>query len=634
MSETNIGPLVPTLLPEALSLLPSLQQDPEPLVKLTIKLLQPLSFTEALSYSLTPSSLAEALSSASGSISLLAVQVLSKAADSASDTAVVAGMRDVVAELIVAYLSHDVDVSSAIGRLIERFLAIDHKGDDGPGNDISMIGDDDDDDTAARPRGQGLMWRRLFHDRDIYSKFFTLTSHGPSLDKRQRSLAQARLLALLPPLAALDFGAVMLPHFPDVEIAFGLDRGKEGLLHYAARHMTNYEEDDLLHMALIDFGTSLLLSVTPGQGLQSPISVTPYSSPALDFVTRTGIHSRIIASHLSSASLKLDSLKKTYLYGRSANYLATYATTYPEHILRAKVDTAAYPDDIIKAKWDDDDTYLIDLIDAHLRKVLERSVSNQAANAPSHDLHVLSSLPRVSLRPMLRDVDRWDVLDGLDLYPVKALHSHGAHQDYFKTLATVFHGPTDADQHSLASEAAAARVFFLLYIHRFPNLFSVLVSTAGTVALTEQALSALGTIAAIITARWAPLPADPPEEQARYVLPSEHQLKSLLRRPPQTRLPATGLDVMVQPPAAREVIPFLCQKPEAYRNLVGGRGDSESAAFRVAKAKYDTLRKLHEALKKCPDEHGSIKASVAQAVSRGPWCRQDNIGASVATLEL
>ena len=618
MSETNMGPLVPTLLPEALSLLPSLQQDPEPLVRLIIKLLQPLSFTEALSYSLTPSSLAEALSSASSSISLLAVEVLSKAAESASDTAVVAGMRDVVAELVVAYLSHEIDVSSAIGRLIERFLTIDRKEGDGPGANVSMIGVDDD--TGARARGQGLMWRRLFDDRDIYSKFFSLTSHGPSSEKRQRSLAQARLLALLPPLAALDFAAVMLPHFPDVESAFGLERGKEGLLQYAARHMIDYEEDDLLHMALIDFCTSLLLSVTPEQALRSSTFTAQHSSPALDFVTMTGIHSRIITSHLNSASPNSVLSKKTYLHGRSANYLATYAATYPEHILRAKVD--------------DRDTYLIDVIDAHLRRVLQHSLASRASDAPSHDLHVMSSLPRVSLLPMLRDADCYDGLDGRNPHPMKVLHSYGAHEEYFKTLATLFHGPTDADRHSLASEAAAARVFFLLYTHRFPNLFSVLASTAGMVALREKALSALGTIAAIITARWAPLPADPPEDQARYVLPSEHQLRSLLHQPSQTRLPETGLEAVLQPPAVHEVIPYLCELPKAYSNLVGGRGDSESAAFRVATAKYDTLRKLHEGLKSCPNEYDSIKATVAQAVSRGPWSRQGNIGVSVGTMEL
>jgi len=117
--------------------------------------------------------------------------------------------------------------------------------------------------------GQGLLWKRIFQDRETYGLLFSLCSlettgtDDGELDERQKSLAQGRLLRVLPRLAVLDFHAISHTAFPDVEERYSLHDGEHGLLFFAGLHMVD-KEDMLMHITLIDFYAELLneLSVT------------------------------------------------------------------------------------------------------------------------------------------------------------------------------------------------------------------------------------------------------------------------------------------------------------------------------------------------------------------------------------
>lgn len=78
------------------------------------------------------------------------------------------------------------------------------------------------------------------------------------LDDRQKSLAQARLLRVLPRLGALDFYMISHTNFHDIEDRYGSREGEHGLLYFAAAEMVNKEEDMLMHVTLIDFFAEFL----------------------------------------------------------------------------------------------------------------------------------------------------------------------------------------------------------------------------------------------------------------------------------------------------------------------------------------------------------------------------------------
>ncbi|KAI9793656.1 MAG: hypothetical protein M1816_007551 [Peltula sp. TS41687] len=653
-SESDLRSLVPTLLPELLSLLPLLQQDPTPVVYLTVKLVEPLSFADVLTYTSGPPVLAEALRSPSKPVNQLAVGVLMKAAASTGDVAMIAGMKDVVSELISAYLLRDTEVSAAISILLGRFMETDYSGGYEAEVDVPMGGTGDEQQTP-RPRGQGLMWRRLFEDRDIYTEFFALTSlkHGGEISKSDITIAQARLLALLPRLAKLDFDTVKRSHFPEVESQYGLKAGEEGLLGYAALHMVGTKHDVLMHMTLLEFYTTLLSTVVPiktalSSSSNTSLSAKHHSSPTLDFLISKGIHTRAMTYYLYPDSRDMDSIDVSFLSGRSANYIARYASTYPKHILTAKSTNS--------------DNLLIDDILPRIRLALEDSRSRR--EFPSQDTHILASLPRVALLARTAPIHRRDAWNHspLSRIPVPAIHP-----DYLKTLAFIFRNHDDDEEEALFesaadgqgpaqhddAEAAATRALFLLYLDHNPKLFTHLVSAADTVALKDMALAAIAVLSALMHAVWKPLPTTDtlpsPSPQpttttttttSTFSLPTESQLQSWLRNIPaayaEYGLPATGLDVLLSAPAKAVVVPYLCSPPRTFTHLVGGRGDAESAAYQVAVAKYKTLKRLWDVLRRPSYQrrYADVKALVGSAVNRGLWGGAANAGGSVGTLEL
>lgn len=276
LTDTNIPPLIPRLLPNLIQILSSYQKDPSILASLAIKLLKPIQFTQALTLA-SEESLIQALRSPAPSANILAITVLEKAARSPSDTAILSIMKGVVQEFLRIWLSTPhVEVGEKATRVLGDLLDVDC---DRRSIDTRMNGMEI---TYRRQPGQGLLWRRIFQDAEVYGLLFELCSFETAgrgdgqLDDRQKSLAQARLLRVLPRLSALDFYTVSHTNFPDIELRYGLQTGEQGLLWFAATDMVDKEEDMLMHITVIDFFAEFL----------EMISLTDVSQSTMDYLGR------------------------------------------------------------------------------------------------------------------------------------------------------------------------------------------------------------------------------------------------------------------------------------------------------------------------------------------------------------
>ncbi|KAL3420065.1 hypothetical protein PVAG01_08564 [Phlyctema vagabunda] len=260
LTEHNISPLIPRLLPKLTEILTTYQKDPEVLVSLAIKLLQPVPFTQVLTLA-SETSLIQALRSPAPSANILAITVIAKAARSPSDTAILSIMKNVVENFLKTWLSTPyVEVGEKATNALADLLRVDFDRRSAAELELRMNGMEID---SNKPSGQGLLWRRIFQDKEIYELLFSLcsfqnmgTGEG-QLDERQKSLAQARLLRILPRLAALDFATLSHSHFPDIEERYGMEGEQRSLLYFAAENMVD-KEDLLMHITLIDFFAEFL----------------------------------------------------------------------------------------------------------------------------------------------------------------------------------------------------------------------------------------------------------------------------------------------------------------------------------------------------------------------------------------
>jgi hypothetical protein len=266
--------LIPRLLPPITQILTSYQKDPTILASLAVKLLQPIPFTQILTLA-SEESLIQALLSPAPSANILAIAVIEKASRSPSDSAILSVMKGVVESFLRTWLSTPyVEVGEKATKALGDLLEVDC---DRRSISTRMNGMD----LAPRnPPGQGLLWRRIFQDREIYELIFSLCSFETTgtgagrLDERQKSLAQARLLRLLPRLAALDFYTISHTKFPDIESHYGVQQGAQGILWFAAADMVNKEDDMLMHITVIDFFAEFL----------EVMSTTEITQPAMDYL--------------------------------------------------------------------------------------------------------------------------------------------------------------------------------------------------------------------------------------------------------------------------------------------------------------------------------------------------------------
>lgn len=203
--------------------------------------------------------------------------IIEKAARSPGDTAILSIMKGVVEEFIRTWLSTPhVEVGEKATKALGDLLDVDC---DRRSITTKMNGLEI---TKNRSPGQGLLWRRILQDVEIYGLIFELCSFETAgtevgqLDERQKSLAQARLLRVLPRLSALDFHAVSHTNFPDIERRYELLDGEQGLLWFAATDMVNKAEDMLMHITVIDFFAEFL----------ETMSMTEISQSTMDYLGR------------------------------------------------------------------------------------------------------------------------------------------------------------------------------------------------------------------------------------------------------------------------------------------------------------------------------------------------------------
>lgn len=539
------------------------------------------------------------------SINLVTLSLLEKAKFKSSDAGIVAGKPDIVAALIELWLSTtDTTVASEAYSVLLGLLTAGERHKEAATTT-----------SQHRPEHyeQSLMWRRVFRDKDIYDSIFricSLTNAGQNgqLGKRDKTVAQARLLDLL---VKIDCESIRRPQIAEVESRYGVKDG--GLMEFAALKMVDYKDDVLMHMTLIDFFADLL---KPEHSMVETHDFASYqlSSKSHEDLNLRGTHTRTLSYYLDAT--KHSSLDSTYLYGRSANYLATYCSYHPAHFLSFQP--------------------VVDSTVARLLEVLGKMKPGQWAQGltPKHDLHVLASLPRQALLPTPTSAS-----------PLFLLSARPPNEDALQTLVAVFQGPKNehyTDDHidtdTESQQRSAARALYWLYLDQYPTLWQDVVRAAETVALKDAALAAIALINAIITASWASLPSDPDPDlnQAPYALPTEQQLATKCHA--SQDLPSTGLLAILSPPALETILPYLLRPAQTFSNLVGGgKGDVESAAYRVAAAKYDVLLSLKSRLQEYVQETGQLKEVVAMVNKRlamGPMGGNSEIGGRVGTLDL
>ena len=558
------------LLNQLSDLLPTLQQDPTPVINLINFLVLPAryDFTRVLAIR-PPVDFAAGFSSPLTSINLAVLSLLEKATYRKSDIDIVAGKAEVVAALIRLWLcTQDTAVAARAQDVITRLLLAD-EGEQTMSNSGIM--------------DEGLMWRRILRDRDIYGSIFSICSLSTAgqegqLSRKEKTISQARLLDIL---LKIDSIPVRTSQIPEIEQRFGIDNG--GLLRFAALRMVDHKDDVLMHMTLIDFYANYL---RVGNDF------------ALRFLQDNGLHARSMAYYLEPE--KQDSLDVTYLRSSSATYISTYCSEFPQDLLSSPT---------------------ADHILSRVTQSLENTSSSQWAQGkiPKHDLQVLASLPRVMLMPNRQ------ALSPLLLIPVRP-----ASPEALGALALILHG-----DHETVEEQAAARVLYYLEMEHHRDFWKHIVATADTVAIKESALSAIGLLGAVISAQWSPLPDTEVSGSTSYQLPSE---SALARKCGAEYLPQTGIEAILTQPALGIVIPYLMKPAQVFGNLVGGgRGDVESAVYMVAVAKHDVLVMLHEKLNEWVEARGEgheMMSAVRRRVAQGPMGGTSDAGGRVATIEL
>ncbi|PNS15809.1 hypothetical protein CAC42_4261 [Sphaceloma murrayae] len=582
------------------TLVPTIENDPTLLNKLLIALLEPYSFSDILGLSQNVD-FATGLNVQALPYNRLLLAILRKATLKSSDAATVAGRPEILLSLITLWLSTpEPGIGQEAGQILFGLLKTDCQ---------------DVQDATAQP---GLVWKRVFQDKDVYSLFFSICTSDTKLSaheisRNQRTLAQSRLLEVLPHVCALDWQTVSRSHFPEVEGRFS----SSSLLDFSTQHMVDTQDDVLMHKCLVEFFSELIETAdTTGMGTQKG------SSLSLDHLITNGIHDRLANLYIDPDERKHGILEVQFLYSSAAKYIATYASVYPNHFMASSLRTGVL---------------------RRLESALDLTPSRWAHQAsPKNDLHVLASVPRVALLPDSNPAGQ-AIGSIIRLLPTKQTNA-----DVLNTIATIFQGPSKVesltypvespmtssiDERGLA-EAQAARALYYLYVTRYnPGIFADLVACADSIALTDLALASINVITSVITSTWAPLTDRP--------LPGVITESDFVRQLPDPT-PATsssGVQAILGPPSLEHTLPWLLKPARSFANLVGGRGDTESVAYKVSVAKHEALKAMYSRLKAVV-EHDSdqgyqeILDTLRRTIARGPWAQGGEVGGRIATMEL
>jgi hypothetical protein len=220
------------------SLLPNLQQDPSPLTHFITKFAHPYSFDDIKDVEFEIGLHLEAKPFHS-----LILSLLEKATATPNDAQALANRPTVIASIVRLWLcTQDTGIATQAADLLTTLLRA----------SWNEPGPTPGEQTQTIQYGNGPIWKRLFNDRDIYALYYqytslkTLSSPGePALSKRDKTIAQARLLEWLPQVGKSDWSTLVTGHGIDVEREVGLSEG-QGLLHYASLKMVDTADDILM----------------------------------------------------------------------------------------------------------------------------------------------------------------------------------------------------------------------------------------------------------------------------------------------------------------------------------------------------------------------------------------------------
>lgn len=269
---------------------------------------------------------------------------------------------------------------------------------------------------------------------------------------------------------------------------------------------------------------------------------------------------------------------------------------------------------------------------------------------PPSNLRVFATIPRQLLIPSVTSDS-----------PLLQLPTRPANTDVLRCLAAIFQGTSkdvtnylnaafpesrlpsssqnrdamevwEPQEDSLsAGELNAARTLYTNYLQQNPRMWSDVVNAAETVAMLETALAAIDLIILIADTRWQSSTAVDATGDSDMSEPDA--------------APLTGIEALLTPPALTTVLPYLLRPPQTFSNLVGGRGDAEGAAYRIATQKFDALGLVHKRLVLWMEERtpvvearcgelSRIEAALRERLRDGVWGGRGDAGGRIATLEL
>lgn len=535
-------------------LLPTLQQDPTPAVRLLTKLLHPVPLSSILSLE-PPVDLVAGLNVDAAPFNSLTLSLLEKA-ETNTARRLASTYQPLFIALVTLWLSTPEEgIADRASKVLLSLLRVDRQ----------------DSDTVG---WDGPVWKRIFRDKDVYDRIFALTDlksrKDTSLSKNRKTIAQARLMDWLPAVGKMDWASITQSYHPEIESSYGMPTGEQSLLDYTASYMVDVKDDVLMHRSLISFFSNLL---------QVKVHGTAAGSASLDFLVTKGLHLRTVEYYAFPDLPTHDPMDATFLYGPAARYVGAWASTYPLDFART--------------------TQIRDQILQRVAQAVDISPSRWAhAESPAEDLHVLSCIPR----PLLVS------LGGSS--PLHSVPSRATNPDALHTLATLFHGPieintiifppraSDISSEDQAAELQAAGDLYNSYISRNDRLWSDVVTHVDIIALKDQALAATNLVKAVATAKWG------------------------------------GIKALLSPPARSAIVPWIIAPPKTFSNLVGGHGDAESAAYKIAMAKFDIVKAFAERLGECEDDVVVVRA-VRARIAEGPWgVGGSQPGGRIATLEM
>lgn len=252
--------------------LQSVQQEPRPLTRLLEQTVLCLPFDE-LKERITTEKLEQGLQSPSASIQLLILAYLRRAADTPSGAAFVAHSSSLTRTLVTTWLASE--STEVADKALEAIVELLHV--DSPTTSTFVASRA----SSGEAQGQGLLWRSIFTNPDVYDLLFAWTSlqrskHNTSTKKglQQATISQGRLFDFVARTAQISWTDISTSRLPDVERKYEKSGTNNqpygGLLKYVASDMID-PSDILMEMLRQDCFTKLLNAVEESQAQE----VTP-----------------------------------------------------------------------------------------------------------------------------------------------------------------------------------------------------------------------------------------------------------------------------------------------------------------------------------------------------------------------